>query len=135
MERRTYRTRLSLRIAMMVAAAFWGAVLAALARFPDAPPGTVLSALAFLAFFVAFTAHYDRMSIVVLPDGVVFRSFFRRLPLGWDDILEVQVHTGVAGTLYAVWTRQGRIQFTSLLARHRELCQVLLERAGLTPRR
>jgi hypothetical protein len=130
-ERRTYRTRLSLRVAMFAAAALWAAVLAALAHFPGAPFGTVLSAVAFLAFFIAFGAHYDRMSIVVTPEGLVFHSVFRRLPVRWDDILRVEVHPGLAGPLYAVLTRRGLVQFSGLLARHRELFQVLLERAGL----
>lgn len=128
---RTFRTLLWLRLAMLVAAVFWAAVLTALARFPAAPSDSVLSAVAFLAFFVAFGAHYDRMAIVVTPDGLVFRSFFRRVPVRWDEIEKVEVHTGIAGTLYAVLTRQGLVQFTSLLARHRELFQLLLERAGL----
>ncbi len=129
MERRTFRTRLSLRVAMMIAAAFWASVLAALARFPAVPAGTMWSAFAFLAFFVVFTAYYDRMAIVVTPHGIVFRSFFRRLPVRWEDVLEVEVRRGLAGTLYAVLTRRGRVQFTSLLARHRELCQLVLDRA------
>ncbi len=135
MERRTYRTRLSLRLAMTAAAAFWAVVVGALAHFPGAPFGTVLSAVAFLAFFVVAGAHYDRMAIVVTPDGVLFRSFFRRVPVRWDDILRVEVHPGLAGTLYAVATRRGLVQFTSLLARHRELFQVMLERARLAPSR
>jgi Bacterial PH domain len=128
---RTYRTRLWLRMAMLVAAAFWAAVLLALARFPGVPGESVLSATAFLVFFAAFGAHYERMAIEVGPDGLVFRSFFRRVPVRWDDILRVEVHTGLAGTLYAVLTRRGPVQFTSLWARHRELFGILLERAGL----
>jgi len=126
-----FRARLWLRLAMGVAAAFWAAVLLALARFPGAPPRTVLSALMFLAFFVAFGAHYGRLSVVVGPEGIVFRSFFRRVPLRWDDILKVEVRSGVLGTLYAVLTRRGLVEFSSLLGRHRELFQILLERAGL----
>ncbi len=130
-EPRTYRTRLWLRLAMLAAAIFWASVLAALARFPGAPFGSVVSALAFLTFFVVFGAYYDRMAIVVTPDGIVFRSFFRRVPVRWDEILKVEVRPALPGTLYAVLTRRGLVQFSSLLARHRELFQVLLERAGL----
>jgi hypothetical protein len=126
-----FRTRLCLRLAMGAAAVFWAAVLLALARFPGASLRTVLSAFLFLAFFVFFSAHYDRLSVVVRPEGIVFRSFFRRVPLAWDDILRVEVHPSIAGTLYAVLTRRGLVQFSSLIARHRELLQILLERGSL----
>jgi hypothetical protein len=130
-EARTYRTRLSLRLAMVAAAGFWATVVAVLARIPAVPWSTVVTALAFLAFFVLFSAHYQRMRIVVTPEGLVFRTVLRRIPIRWDEILRVDVHRGIAGTLYAVLTRRGCIQFTSLVARHRELLQLLLERGGL----
>jgi hypothetical protein len=131
-ERRLYRTRLWLRFAMVVAVAFWGAVLAALARFPAAPLRTVLAAAGFLAFFVVYSAVYDLTTIAVGPDGVVFRGVLRRVPVRWDEIVRVEVHTGIAGTLYAVLTRRGLVRFTSVLARHRELCELLLDRGALS---
>jgi hypothetical protein len=130
-DRRTYRTRLWIRFAMVAAVAFWGAVLAALARFPDAPAGTVLAAAGFLAFFVAYSAVYDLTTIAVGPEGVVFRGVLRRVPVRWDEIVRVEVHIGLAGTLYAVLTRRGLVRFTSVLARHRELFQLLLDRGTL----
>ncbi len=132
MGQRTFRARLWLRLAMAVAAVFWAAVLALLAHFPGAPASTLLSAAAFLAFFALFGAHYGRLAIDVGPEGVVFRTFFRRVPIRWDEILRVEVYAGLAGPLYAVLTRQGLVQFTGLLARHRELLEIVLERAGLS---
>jgi hypothetical protein len=128
---RTFRARLSLRLALAAAAVVWAAALAALAFLPGAPWASVASALAFLAFFLCYSAHYGRMAVVVRPDGVVFRSVFRQLRVTWDEILKVEVRVGLAGTLYAVLTRRGCVQFSSLLARHRELCQLMLDRAGL----
>ena len=128
---RTYRARLSLRLALVAAAAVWAAALGALALFPGAPLGSVVAALAFLAFFAASSTHYGRLAVEVDPDGVVFRSAFRRLRVTWGEILKVEVRVGLAGTLYGVLTRRGLVQFSSLLARHRELCQLMLERAGL----
>ncbi len=128
---RTYRTQLWLRLAMSCAAVFWASVLAALAHLPGATFGSVLSATIFLTFFVVFGAHYGRMAVVVTPECIVFCSFFRRVPVRWDEILRVDVRPGLAGTLYAVLTRRGLVQFSSLLARHREVFQLVLERAGL----
>jgi hypothetical protein len=116
---------------MLSAAVFWASVLAALAHLPGAPFGSVLSAVAFLAFFVVFGAHYGRMAVVVTQECVVFCSFFRRVRVSWDEILKVEVRPGLAGTLYAVLTRRGLIQFSSLLARHREVFQLLLDGARL----
>ena len=131
MARRTFRARLSFRLALAAAAAVWAVAVGALALFPGAPGSSVVSALAFLVFFVAYSAHYGRMAVEVTPDGVVFRSVFRRLQVTWNEILKVEVRVGLAGTLYAVLTRRGLVQFSSLLSRHRELCQLMLDRAGL----
>lgn len=128
---RTYRTRLSLRLALTAAAAVWAVALFALAWFPEAPATSVAAALAFLAFFVAYAVHYARVAVEVRSDGVVFRSSFKQVSVGWDEILKVEVRAGFAGTLYAVMTRRGLVQFSSLLARHRELCDLMLDRAGL----
>jgi hypothetical protein len=116
---------------MLCAAAFWAAVLAALARFPAAPVATVLSAAGFLAFFVFYSAVYDRTAVLVGPEGLVFRGVLRRTPVRWDEILRVEVRSGAAGTLYAVLTRRGLVRFTSVLARHRELFELLLDRGAL----
>lgn len=128
---RTYRARLSLRLALLAAAVVWAAALGALALFPGAPLGSVVAALAFLAYFACCSAHYARLAVEVRPEGVVFRTVFRRLRVTWDEILTIEVRAGLAGTLYAVLTRRGLVQFSSLLARHRELAQLMLERAGL----
>ena len=117
---------------MLCAAAFWAAVLAALARFPSAPGASIASAAGFLVFFVFYSAVYDRTAVQVGPEGVVFRGVLRRTPVRWDEILRVEVHTGLAGTLYAVLTRRGLVRFTSVLARHRELFQLMLERGAMS---
>jgi hypothetical protein len=131
---RTYRTRLALRIAVAAAAAFWGAVLVVLLRFPGTEGRTVLGAAAFTAFFAAFTFVYGRTSITVTADGIVAASPFRTRPVRFEEILQVTVLDGLAGRVYAVITRRGLVQFTSLFARHRELFETILDRAGLSPR-
>ncbi len=131
---RTYRTRLPLRIAVAAAAALWGAVLVALLRLPVADPRSVLGAGAFAAFFAVFTLVYGRTSITVTRDGIVAATALRRRPVPFDDILEIVVLDGLAGRMYAVFTRRGLVRFTSLFARHRELFELLLRRAELSRR-
>jgi hypothetical protein len=131
---RTYRTRLSLRVAVAFAAAFWTAVALVLLRAPETAPSAILGAAAFAAFFVASWFGYQRSSITVTAEGIVATSPLRRRPVAFDDILRIVVRDGVGGRVYAVFTRRGLVQFTSLFARHRELFETLLERSSLSPR-
>ena len=132
---RTYKTRLPLRIAVAAAAVFWAGVLTVLLAAKHVDPRATLSATVFVAFFLVFTVVYGRTSITVTSDGVVAATPFRRRPVRFDDILEIVVRDGLAGRVYAVTTRRGIFHFTSLFARHRELFELLLDRAGLAPRR
>src|SRR5512138_1943716 len=130
---RTYRTRLPLRIAVAAAACLWGAALAVLARAPGIEPWVAAGAGLFSLFFAAFSVVYGRWSITVTEDGIVAATPFRRRPFRFDDILQIVVQDGLGGRVYAVVTRRGRVHFTSLFARHRELFELLLDRAGLRP--
>lgn len=131
---RTYRTRLPLRIAVAAAAAFWTAALVALARLPGAELRVVLGAAGFVLFFVAFTVVYVKTSITVTGEGIVAATPFRRVRVRFEDILQIVVRDGVGGRVYSVLTRRGPVHFTSLFARHRELFELLLERANLRSR-
>ncbi|MFY3745188.1 hypothetical protein ACOQFB_14840 [Anaeromyxobacter sp. Red801] len=131
---RTYRTRLPLRIAVAAAAALWAGVLVVLLAAPGSEARSVLSAGAFVAFFLAFTFVYRKTWIAVTPDGIVAATPLRIRPVRFDEIVEIVVQDGLAGRVYAVFTRRGLVQFTSLFARHRELFELLLERAQLQRR-
>ncbi len=131
---RIYRTRLPLRIAVAAAALFWAGVLAVLLGAPGVEPRAIFGAIAFVVFFVAFTIFYGRTSITVTGEGIVAETPFRRRQARFEDILEIVVQDGLGGRVYAVSTRRGLVHFTSLFARHRELFELLLERADLTPR-
>lgn len=132
---RIYKTRLPLRIAVGTAAAFWFGVLVVLLGAPGAEPRAVLGATLFVTFFAVFTVVYGRTSITVTDDGIVAATPFSRRPVRWDEIREIVVQDGLGGRVYAVFTRRGRVQFTSLFARHGELFELLLERAELSPQR
>jgi hypothetical protein len=131
---RTYRTRLPLRVAVAAAAAFWTVALVALARLPGVEPRLLLGAAAFVLFFAAFSVVYGKTSITVTADGIVAATPFHRERVCFDDILQIVVRDGLGGRVYSVLTRRGPVHFTSLFSRHRELFELLLERAGLTPR-
>lgn len=131
---RTFRTRLSLTIAVGAAAVFWAGVFFVLVTAPGVELRAIASAGAFLVFFVVFTLVYVRTSITVTREGIVAESPFRRRPVRFEEIVGIVVQDGLGGRVYAVLTRRGRVEFTSLFAGHRELFQLLLERASLTPR-
>jgi len=132
LEARTFRTRRPLRIAVLLAAALWGAVLAALLGAPAAADlPALLGAAAFLAFFAGFSFAYGRTWIAITPGGVVAATPFRVRPVPFGEIERIVVRDGLGGRAYAVVTRRGLIRFTSLLDHHRELFETLLARTGL----
>ncbi len=131
---RTYRAWLPLRLAVGAAAGFWAAALYVLVQVPGTSPALIVGASAFVAFFLAFTLVYGKTSITVTREGIVAATPFRRRPVRFEDILQVVVRDGLGGRVYAVLTRRGPVHFTSLFARHRELFELILERADLRPR-
>jgi hypothetical protein len=128
---RTFRTWLPLRLALVGAGVFWAAAVVILLRAPGTSAGVLAGAAALVAFFVASAFVYGRTSITVTGEGLVAATPFRRRPVRWEDVVRVVVHDGLGGRVYAVLTRRGPVHFTSLLARHRELLELILERAGV----
>lgn len=131
----TFRTRLSLRLAVAAAGALWTATLAYLSRFPEVAPRTLLSAAAFVALFAFFSVHYEMRAIVVTGEGIVFRRLGRRVWVRFEEIAGIEVRRSIAGRSYEVRTREGPVRFSSLVSRHGELFQLLLDRARLQRRR
>jgi hypothetical protein len=131
---RTYRIRLGLRVACALASAFWAAVAGLVITLPGGGWRAAAGALGFAAFFLASYLLYARTWIAVGPRGIVASSALRRRPVAFDDIVRIVVRDGLGGRFYAVFTRRGLVHFTSLVARHRELFETLLERAALTAR-
>jgi hypothetical protein len=131
MRARTFRTRLWLRVAVFAAATWWAAVAMYVISLAGAGAPAALGAVAFVLLFGGYAARYERSAVLVTPDAFVFRTLFRRVQVRPEDILNVRVVRAVGGTLYAVFTRRGLFRFTSLFAQHRELLDLLLQRARL----
>jgi hypothetical protein len=131
---RTYRTRRSVRFAVALAALFWAGMTVAVLRLPGERALPAAGAAGFVAFFVWAYLLYARTWISIGPRGIVSSTLLARRPVPFEDILEIVVREGLAGTVVAVFTRRGLVHFTSLLERHRELLEKLLERADLAPR-
>jgi hypothetical protein len=128
---RVYRTRLVLRLAAGLAAVLWAVALVLVVVLPGAQLRTVASACAFLLLFLVASAVYDRSAITVTGDGIVVSGVWRRTRVRFDEISQVEIHPTLAGTLYQVRTRRGPVRFSSLFARHRELCALLIQESAL----
>ena len=132
---RTYRTRLALRLACAAAGVFWAGLFAVVLWTPGAGWQPAAGAAGFSLFFVTSYLLYARTWIAVGPGGIVAASPLRRRPVPFHDILRIVVRDGLGGRVYAVFTRRGLVQFTSLTARHRELLETLLRNTDLAPQR
>ena len=62
---------------------------------------------------------------------LTIRSFSDERLYPFEDIVRVDVLPGLVGTSYAVRTRAGSLQFSSLLGGHERLCSLIVQRAGL----
>lgn len=131
---RTYRTRRPLRIAVGAAAVFWAAIVVVLVGAPEIERRVVAGAAGFSLFFVAFSVVYRKTWIAVTTDGIEAATPLRRVRVPFDEILQIVVRDGIGGRVYSVLTRRGPVHFTSLFDRHRELFELLLERADLRVR-
>ena len=74
---------------------------------------------------------YGRLAYTVSDAGLTVRTFSAVRHFSFDDILRVDVLPGLLGTSYAVRTRMGPLQFSSLLGGHARLCHLIVRRAGL----
>ena len=127
----TFRPWAALRTVVMAADTLWIAVLVALAVMQGATHQAFLSAAFFVALFTACSLFYNRLAFTVSESGLTIRSFGSERTFSFDDILRVDVMPGFVGTSYAVRTRLGSLQFSSLLSGHQRLCSLIVHNAKL----
>jgi hypothetical protein len=127
----TFRPWAALRTVVMAADTLWICVFFAMAWMQGATRSAFFSSAFFVALFTACSIFYNRLSFTVSESGLTVRmpSFERTVP--FDDILRVDVLPGIVGTSYAVRTRLGSLTFSSLLAGHQRLCDLIVRRARL----
>lgn len=128
---RTYRAYAALRIALALAAATWTAALVTLLSVTQVPWKTLVAMLLFIAFFVFWFLWYTTEAVTLGPFGITHRRLGRVRYLEYDEILRVHVLPGIPVKIYAVIARSGSIVISGFLAGHRELFELLVQRAGL----
>jgi hypothetical protein len=87
----------------------------------------------FIALFTLLAIFYNNTTIEVTRDSVIMRGVLSFRLVFFEDILKVDVTPGLLQTTYAVRARRGFVSFTSLIADHQRLLQVIVERARLAP--
>lgn len=130
-EVRVFRPALILRAVIGVAGLFWLAVLVALMTMRDVPWSTFAAVLVFLGFFGGAIAYYTTQRIVVDARGVTHQGLRFRRTVAFSDIQRVHVFAGIPVTVYSVAARRGQVLFTSFFKGHRELFELIREKAGL----
>ena len=127
----TFRPWIALRTVVMCAATLWIAVFAALSTMQGATRSSFLSAAFFVALFTAGSLFYNRLAFTVTDAGLTVRTLAMERTVPFEAILAVDVFRGLLGTSYAVRTRIGSLTFSSLLAGHQRLCDLIVRRARL----
>jgi hypothetical protein len=115
----------------MGAATLWIAVLLALTAMHGATRSSFFSAAFFVALFTACSLFYNRLAFTISDTGLTVRTVAMERTVPFDAILALDVHPGLIGTSYAVRTRGGSLTFSSLLAGHQRLCDLIVRYARL----
>jgi hypothetical protein len=127
----TFRPWMALRTLVMAADTLWIAVFFALAMMQGATRSAFFSAAFFVALFTACSLFYNRLAFIVSETGLTVRTLAMERTFAFDDILRVDVLPGPLGTSYSIRTRLGSLSFSSLLAGHQRLCDLIVRRARL----
>ena len=122
---------MALRTVVMGAATLWIAVFLALVAMHGATRSSFLSAAFFVALFTACSLFYNRLAFTVSDTGLTVRTVAMERTVPFDAILRVDVVPGLLGTSYAVRTPGGSLTFSSLLAGHQRLCDLIVRHARL----
>jgi hypothetical protein len=129
-----FRPSRVLAAVMAGAGVLWGSVLLYLLKFDGVPVKTMLSAIFFVLFFGVSLTYYVRTQIIIDAVGMTYRGILKTQHLRFSDIHNLDVLPGVI-TVYAVRGSPGLVHFTSFFSDHRDLAEILVERAGLAPNR
>lgn len=128
-----YRPRTVLKLALAAAGVFWAVCFLGFFRAPElVSPWTHWGCLGLSAFFFVTWLYFARLRIDVDQGGIRYRGLRSTMNVAFADVLKVSVvPTLLMQRVYLVITRKGVLLFSSHFKGHRELCALLLERAGL----
>lgn len=129
--RETFRPSRWLRGAVLAAAAYWVAVFFALVGLQETSNQSFLGVAFFIALFSALGIFYNNTRIEVTGEGLVVRSVSSSRSIRFADIVRIDVRPGFLQTNYEVRARGSQVSFSSMIAGHRRLMQLIVDRAQL----
>ncbi len=128
-----FRPRVWLRYSVLGAIVFWVFMFFCLAGLHGSTGRGFMGVGFFITLFTLLSLFYNNTSIEVTGDSVIMRSMLSFRLVFFRDILKVDVTPGLLQTTYAVRARRGFLSYTSLIADHQRLLQLIVERAQLAP--
>jgi hypothetical protein len=135
-KQRVFRPVLWLRVPVAAAFSLWlGITFAAIVSGLNLPLQVWISLAFFILLFLATGLYYWSMRITVDEYAVTYRGLLAFRSYAFDDILEIRVIPVPGMTNYDVRTRFDGLCFTSLIARHQDLVDLIVTRANLSARR
>lgn len=121
-----------LRLPVALATSFWvGISVVAIAAGVAFPLQTWVSLSFFVALFVGVGLYYWTMHIVVDDYAVTYRGLLAFRTYAFEEILEIRITPVPGMTSYDVRTKWDGLCFTSLIAGHRDLVDLIVSRAHL----
>lgn len=128
-----FRTRSWLRYSVLFAIAFWIFMFFLLVTLRGPSNQGYAGVGFFIALFTALSVFYNNTRVEVTGDSVIMRGVMSFRLVRFNEILKVDVTPGLLQTTYAVRARRGFLSYTSLIADHQRLLQLIVDRAGLAP--
>src|SRR5215470_15276082 len=122
---------MALRTVVMGADSLLIAGVAVMLAMHGATRSSFFSAAFFVALFTACSLFYNRLAFTISDTGLTIRTVAMERTVPFEAILRVDVVPGLLGTSYAVRTRGGSLTFSSLLAGHQRLCDLIVRHARL----
>jgi len=130
---RVFRPALWLRLPVLAALLLWLAVTIFAIAGRIALPVTIWLELSFfVALFTAVVLYYWSMRITVDDNAVTYQGVLAVRTCAFDEILEVRVFPVPGLTNYSIFTRRDGLSFSSLIAGHKDLFDLIVARAHLS---
>lgn len=126
-----FRTTGWLRYPVLAAIGCWLAIFFFLVAWHVVSGPAFLGVAFFVGLFTVLAVFYNNTIIEVTRDGIVMRGVLSFRRVLFDDILKIDVKPGPLQTVYSVRARRGFVLFTSLISGHRQLLNLIVERARL----
>lgn len=130
---RIFRPHLLLRLGVAMGLVTWMLVTAVAAGLPDMGVDAIVKAAGFALLFIVLSGHYLPLEYEVDENGIIRRSLFGERRITFSDVKGIQILPMAWMVSYGVRTRRAVVAFTSFIDGHKELMELIAERARVRP--